>query len=137
MIYEATLTYITVDKNGNDKVEKSMYVIEGCDVFAEVENLLYEKFADENSLDVIAVKRSKIKEIANVRKYEDEKVYLSEVEDVYTDDNGEEKSLRYKILFYAKDFDGAKAFISEFIKQGFDMTLVGLKRTRFEDVIKA
>lgn len=136
MIYEATLTYITVDKNGNDKVDKSMYVIEGCDVFAEVENMLYERFAGENSLDVVAIKRSKIKEIANARKYDDEKVYLSEVEDVYTDDNGEEKSLRYKILFYAKDFDSAKAFISEFIKQGFNMNLVSLKLTKFNDVIK-
>ena len=136
MIYEATLTYITVDKNGNDKVDKSMYVIDGCEVFAEVENMLYERFAGENSLDVVAIKRSKIKEIANERKYDDEKVYLSEVEDVYTDDNGEEKSLRYKILFYAKDFDGAKAFISEFIKQGFNMNLVSLKLTKFDDVIK-
>lgn len=136
MIYEATITYVTVDKNGNDKQDKSMYVIEGCEVFAEVENMLYERFSGENSLDVVAIKRSKIKEIANTRKYEDEKVYLSEVEDVYTDDNGEEKSLRYKILFYAKDFDSAKAFISEFIKQGFNMTLVGLKQTKFGDVIK-
>lgn len=136
MIYEATLTCITVDKNGNDKVDKSMYVIDGCEVFAEVENMLYERFAGENSIDVVAIKRSKIKEIANERKYDDEKVYLSEVEDVYTDDNGEEKSLRYKILFYAKDFDGAKAFISEFIKQGFNMNLVSLKLTKFDDVIK-
>lgn len=136
MIYEATITYVTVDKNGNDKQDKSMYVIEGCEVFAEVENMLYERFSGENSLDVVAIKRSKIKEIANTRKYEDEKVYLSEVEDVYTDDNGEEKSLRYKILFYAKDFDSAKVFITEFIKQGFNMTLVGLKLTKFDDVIK-
>ena len=53
----------------------------------------------------------------------------------YITETDTEKPIKYKILFYSKSFDSAKAFISEYSQQGYDMSLVSLKLTAFKDVI--
>ena len=55
--------------------------------------------------------------------------------DVFHDDEGNEKPLKYKILFFSKTYESANAFITEYSKQGYDMSLVSLKLTKFVDVI--
>lgn len=135
MIYEATIQYANTDHQGNEKIAKEKYVLDEGDFFAHAETKLYDTFEGMRNLDVTDIKRSKIKEIANERQSEDDRLWLSEVQDTMLCDDGSEKSIKYKILFYSKTFDSAKAFITEYIRQGYDMTLVSLKLTKFIDVL--
>lgn len=135
MIYEATIQRLKNDGNGNQKVVKEKYVLEEGDFFAHAETKLYEEFESEQEFDVTEIKRSKIKEIANQRANDEERLWLSEVQDSMLGDDGEEKVIKYKILFFSKTFDTAKAFITEYIKQGYGMTLVSLKLTKIIDVL--
>lgn len=135
MIYEATIQRQKTDGNGNQKVVKEKYVLEEGDFFAHAETKLYEEFESEKEFDVTEIKRSKIKEIANQRTNDEERLWLSEVQDSMLCDDGEEKVIKYKILFFSKTFDTAKAFITEYIKQGYGMTLVSLKLTKIIDVL--
>lgn len=138
MIYEGTITYIARDKNGNDKQVKESYIIDNVETFAEVEEMLYQEFEDLTDIDVVAIKRSNINEIIKPKTTEGENVWIADIVQMFTDENGVEKEMRYKFAFFSMYPDTAFQYVREYLKQGYtDMELVGLKRTRFEDIFVA
>lgn len=136
MIHEVTIAFTVVGKNGEGKTVKEQYLVDNRNLFAEVEDAMYVGFDGYKDLDVIAVKRSRIKEIINTRQSEDDLIWMAELQDTFVDDDGKEKYIKYKVVLYSKTFDTAKAFISEYIKQGYNLVLVSLKLTKFEEVLK-
>lgn len=135
MIYEATITYITRDKNGNDKQAKKSFIIDTMETFGQVEELLYQEFQNLTDIDVIAIKRSNINEIINKCSNADEKIWLADIVQVFVDENDVEKEMRYKFAFFSLNTDTAFQYVKEYLKQGYtDMELVGLKKTRFQDI---
>ena len=131
MIYEATISY----KNEKGNTEKESYVLNDKESWSDVEMTFYLSFDGYKELDVESIKRSKIKEIANSRESEGDLLWMAEMMDVFHDDEGNEKPLKYKILFFSKTYESANAFITEYSKQGYDMSLVSLKLTKFADVL--
>ena len=136
MIHEVTIAFTVAGKNGEGKTVKEQYLVDNRNLFAEVEDAMYVGFDGHKDLDVIAVKRSRIKEIINTRQSEDDLIWMAELQDTFVDDDGKEKYIKYKVVLYSKTFDTAKAFISEYIKQGYNLALVSLKLTKFEEVLK-
>lgn len=135
-MFEATISYTVVDdRTGNDKNAKVQYICENNESFSDVEEMLYQMFGEHTDFEVAAIKRSKIKEIVNKRESDEDLIWMAELQDAFHTDEGDEKYIRYKVIVFAKTFDSAKAKIVEYMKQGFDMTLVSLKLTKFEDVI--
>ena len=132
MTYEATVSYV----NAEGKNKKEACVIENAETFADAEAQLYHEFDGEQKFDVLALKRSAIKEIANQREDSAQALWVAELMSVFFDDVNEvEKATKYKILFFSDTYDHANAFINEYIKQGYDLSLVGLKLTKFKEVI--
>ena len=136
MIHEVTIAFTVAGKNGEGKTVKEQYLVDNRNLFAEVEDAMYVGFDGYKDLDVIAVKCSRIKEIINTRQSEDDLIWMAELQDTFVDDDGKEKYIKYKVVLYSKTFDTAKAFISEYIKQGYNLVLVSLKLTKFEEVLK-
>lgn len=130
MMYEAQISYVS-----EEKAVKEWLVVENEELFKDVEDMLYDTFNGLSELDVMAIRRSKIKEVANNRQSQDDLMWLAEVRDVFLTDEGNEKEMKYKILFYAKTFDAAKAFMAEYLTQGYNMELIGLKLSKFSDVL--
>lgn len=138
MIYEVQITYVTVDNKGNDKNVKNNLVVQNAISFADAEEAGYEygQGLNLNEVDVVGVKRSKIKEILNTCQHNEDLIWQAELMDVFHDDEGNEKEIKYKTILFAQSFDSAKAFISEYMRQGYDnMSLVSLKLTKFTTVI--
>lgn len=138
MIYEVQITYVTVDNKGNDKNVKNNLVVQNAISFADAEEAGYEygQGLNLNEVDVVGVKRSKIKEILNTCQNNEDLIWQAELMDVFHDDEGNEKEIKYKTILFAQSFDSAKAFISEYMRQGYDnMSLVSLKLTKFTTVI--
>lgn len=135
MIYEGTISYMKIDKNGNEKVIKESYIVDNVETFADAELALFEEFKSLNAIDIIAIKRSRLKEIANKRTKDDENVYVAEIADKQINDNDEEVELIYKVALFAMFIDDAYAFAKEYLSQGYDMHLVGLRKTRIKDVL--
>lgn len=135
MIHESKISFTKVDDNGNDKVIKERYLIAEAESFGDAEEQTYDFCDGETCLDVIDVKRSKIKEILNVRQSQEESIWIAELQDVFTNDDGEEKYIVYKVAFFEKTFDSAMAYISEYMKQGYNLELVSLKKSKIADVI--
>jgi len=135
MIYETKCSFIKVDDNGNDKVVKERYIVEEAESFGDAEKQTYDFCDGETDLDVIDVKRSKIKEILNSRDTGDDKIFVADVADVQHNDNGEEVELVYKVALFALNVDAAYNYIKSYLEQGYNMTLVGLKKTKYNEVI--
>lgn len=136
MIYESTISYVGVNDKGNDVVIKESYILQDKESFGDVEDTMLSEFNNVlTDMDVIAIKRSRIKEVANSSTDNDDKIYLATIADIFIDDNSNEKEIKYVIALFAKTFDGAKAFISEYLKQGYNMQLKSLKETKFVGVI--
>ena len=137
MIYEIQVQYTTIDpKSGNDKIAREKYLVENVETFAEAEAKGYEWWDGETNLDVIAVKRSKVKEIINTRQSNEDLIWIAETQDVFTTDDGDEKYIKYKVILFAKTIASAHAIMENYIKQGYNMELIGVKLTGFENLLK-
>lgn len=135
MIHESKIAFTRVDDNGNDKVIKERYLIAEAESFGDAEEQTYDFCEGETGLDVIDVKRSKIKEILNSRDTGDDKIFVADIADVQHNDDGEEVEIGYKVALFAPNVDAAYNYIKSYLKQGYNMTLVGLKKTKYNEVL--
>lgn len=134
-MYEGTITYVTQDKNGNDKNVKENYILEHCESFSDAEEQLYD---EGEAIDVVAIKRSSLKEIVNEREDEEQKVFIATIIDKFYDaDKDETTETKYNVALFAIDIAKAHQVVNEYMKQGLeDMELVGLKCTKIVDVLR-
>ena len=82
-----------------------------------------------DSFEIQSLKLSTIKEIAD--QYEEQYSFLATLKDIYYDDNGNEKSMRYKVLLWANDLTSATHNARELQRQGYDMQIEGLKEVDY------
>ena len=135
MIYECTISHCILDKNGNEKILKENYIVENEELFADVEKAAYSEFGQLVNIDVIAIKRSKLCEIINDRDSDDEFVFIADIADVQTNDGGEEVEFVYKVALFALSMDDAYEKTKHYLKQGFNMSIVGIKKSRIKDLL--
>jgi hypothetical protein len=134
MLYESKVSFTKIVK-GNDKVMKEKYMVAEAESFGDAETQTYEFCDGETDLDVIDVKRSKVREIINTRTDENDVIFVADIADTQTNEEGEEVELIYKWALFANDFDQAYKRVNEYLKQGYNMQAVGMKKTKFVDVI--
>lgn len=137
-MYEGTIAYVTQDKNGNDKNVKENYILERCESFSEAEEQLFKEGDGLTAIDVVAIKRSPLKEIVNEREDEEQKVFIATIIDKFYDaDKDETTETKYNVALFAIDIAKAHQVVNEYMKQGLeDMELVGLKCTKIVDVLR-
>lgn len=136
-MYELQINYVTVDNKGNDRNVKENLVLLSATSFADAEETGYKYGDGLTDIDVVSIKRSKIKEVLNERSKETDLIWQAELMTLFCDDEGNEKQIKYKTILFAETFDAAKVFISVYMQQGYeDMSLVSLKLTKFNEVIK-
>lgn len=135
MIYETQIQFIEADSNGNDRTRKQKFIVLEAVNHGDAEEQTFEENDGLTDLDVVAVKRSKIKEIVNTRSTDEEKIFIADVVDTQIDEEGEEHELVYKMALFAANIDKAHAYMKDWLKQGYNMQLSGLKCTKFVDTI--
>lgn len=134
MIFEITIQRIVIDKRGNDKSVLERYYVENVELFGEAEMKGLELYA--NNADVVAVKISSILEFVNRRTSDEQSIFVATLESVFIDENEVEKTTRYKVALFAKNIQDATNITLEYMKGGVeDMTLIGMKRTKFIDIL--
>lgn len=134
MLYESKVSFTKIVK-GNDKVMKEKYMVAEAESFGDAETQTYEFCDGETDLDVIDVKRSKVREIINTRTDENDVIFVADIADTQINEESEEVELIYKWALFASDFDQAYKRVNEYLKQGYNMQAVGMKKTKFVDVI--
>ena len=134
MIHEVALKRTIVDAKGCDKEIKENYLVENKVFCAEAEATMLEYLNAE--CEVTSVRQSKIVEFVNKRDNDEQEIYLSEVESIFVDEDGEEKSTKYVVGLFATSVEEATNMMKEYMRQGIqDMRLVSVKRTKIADLL--
>ena len=132
MLYEIKMTVPQVNEKGETKTVREHYILE-AETHGDAEVQGYAMYEGQET-DVIAVFRSKIREIVN-DKEEEKPFFLATVTDTFTDDSGAEKELSYQMLVCASNLLEATRMMEEYMKQGYDMTVNALRKTMIKDYI--
>lgn len=107
-----------------------------ADVFAQAEiavMTLLEQQTEEGlveDFEIQSLRISPIKEICT--QYQGEETFVITLKDIFVDDNGNEKFLRYKVLLWADSLSQANARANELSHQGYSMLVEGIKQTDYE-----
>ena len=100
-------------------------------LFAEAETAV---LADNINCDVVAISRSAIAEFINKRSDDDQKIFLAFIE---VADELEEKTTKKVVALFAKDVADATRQSLEYVSKSINNeTLIGVKKSKFLDVIK-
>ena len=118
------------------KVRKRLetYIIDK-EVFAEAEyavmttlnNVVNDGSAD--SFEIQGLKVSPIKEI--VTQYSGDYTFIVALRDVMLQDDGSEKTIKYKVLLWADSISEAMTHAREIVQQGYDMQIDSLKEVSY------
>ena len=134
MIHEVSLKRTIVDSKGFDKEINERYLVENKELCAEAEATMLEYWNAE--CEVTAVKQSKIMEFVNKRDDDEQEIYLSEIESIFVDDEGEENATKYVVGLFSTSVEDATKAVKEYMKQGIsDMRIVSIKRTKIADLL--
>ena len=134
MFYEAVSRRTIKDKNGNDKRVNEKFIVNNCELCAEVEQKMLEEYNGEN--DVTLIKESNLMEFVNERADDEQFVFLSKLENTFVGEDGEEKVTTYSVALFAKDMEEAHNIMKNYSKQGLDdLKIVSIKKTKIVDLI--
>ena len=80
--------------------------------------------------DILSCKQSSIKEVAT--QFEGDKSYIATLKDIWIDEIGDEKSMRYKVLLYAADLTECNQRVQQLSREGYDMSVESLTEVNME-----
>lgn len=118
---------------GDKKRKKVETYILNRDLFSQAEYDVNAFLFNDNTveeLEIQSLRLSPIKEIAD--QYEGQYSYIATLKDTYHDDEGNEKSMRYKVLLWADDLTSATHNVRQLQREGYDMQVEGLKEVDYE-----
>ena len=134
MFFEAVSRRTIKDKNGNDKRVNEKFIVNNCELCAEVEQKMLEEYNGEN--DVTLIKESNLMEFVNERTDDEQFVFLSKLENTFVGEDGEDKVTTYSVALFAKDMEEAHNIMKNYSKQGLDdLKIVSIKKTKIVDLI--
>lgn len=135
MYYELTTKVSRVKDDGTEKEVTERYITD-CLTFEEAERKGMETYsADNTDGDVIAIKRSNVREIVNENE-EKEHYFKATIVTKTIDDKENEKEQKYYVLIRADNLTEATNKANEYMKAGLDdMVLDGIVKTKIIDKI--
>lgn len=133
MFFEAKLRVEKTLDTGEQKEVKEHYIMD-AELFAEAEKMMFELYPNQK-IDVFSIGRSDIREIIN-EKEDGKPFFKATVIDVFTDDeSGKEKETKYYMLVCAENTVEATLLVNEYLKQGYNLRLDGIKRVKIIDYL--
>lgn len=130
MLYEITTKVKKTQEDGTEKEVTERYITD-CELFSEAEYAGMKTYKDASGGgDVIAIKRSNVREIVNEQDDKDY-YYKATIVTKTIDDKENEKEQKYYVLIRADNLTEATNKANEYMKAGLDdMTLDGIVKTR-------
>jgi hypothetical protein len=135
--FEVKSRRVVMDNKGNDKSITEAFFIENCTSWADAEDKMLAYFNSEN--EVVGMAISKVLEVVNTPTQEEKMdmfVYRAVIASIYTDDDNNEKEMKYPVLLWAKNIEEAMNVVNDYLRQGLeDMSLVSITKTKIVEVI--
>lgn len=125
--------------DGKTKKRTETFLVQDCDLFSNAEyrvmsNLVHEQ--EEGTIEnfeIQSLKISQIKEVAD--QFTGEYSFIATLKDIFHDEEGNEKTLKYKVLLWADNLTQANQNVHQLARQGYDMQIEGIKQVECEYLI--
>lgn len=106
------------------------YLVEK-EFFSEAEYTVTKLLSGETvqEFEIQSMRISPIKELAT--QFKGEHSFMATLRDIWTDDKGNEKYLRYKVLLWADTLTQANQRVQELSKEGYDMLVEGIRQVDY------
>ena len=104
--------------------------------FSEAEYAVTSNLTNEQSqglvdeFEIQSLKISQFKEIAS--QFEGNDTFVATLKDIWLDNDGNEKTLKYKVLLWADDLTQANNNTLRLAREGYDMQIEGIKQVDYE-----
>lgn len=124
--------------DGKTRKRTETYIIPDCELFVNAEHAVMQKLAEEQEVgivecsEILSLKQSPIKEICEDTMPGSAFTFIVTLKDLFHDDNGNEKSLRYQVLLWANDLSQANQRTQQLARQGYDMQIESIKQVDYE-----
>lgn len=87
------------------------------------------------SFEIQSLKMSPIKEVAS--QFDGEYTFIATLIDIWLENDGTEKKLKYKVLLWANSPSQAMSNILQLAREGYDMQIEGIKQVDYEYLVGA
>ena len=121
--------------DGKTRKRTETYLMDG-EIFADAEYAVMQSLASEQStgtveeFEVQSLRISPIREICT--QYSGNFSFIATLKDVFLTEDGTEKAMKYKVLLWADSLPEAMARTNVFSRQGYNMSVEGLKEVNYE-----
>ena len=122
--------------DGKTRQRTETYLKPDCELFVEAEHAVLSNltFDQEQGLvedfEIQSLRISPIKEVCT--EYAGESSFIATLKDIFLTDDGTEKPMKYKVLLWADSLSEAMTRTNVFARQGYDMSVEGLKEVNYE-----
>lgn len=111
-------------------VDKEVFASAEYDVMASLTQ--EQEVGTVSSYEIQSLRMSPIKEVCEETIPGSALTFIVTLRDIFHDDDGNEKSLRYKVLLWANDLSQANERAHHLVHQGYDMQIEGIKEVEYE-----
>ena len=121
--------------DGKTRKRTETYIVDK-ELFSEAEYMVMSRLTQEQtegtveSFEIQGLKVSQIKEVAS--QFNGTFTYIITLKDIWLDDDGTEKYLKYKVLLDADDAADATSNALQLARQGYDMQVEGIKQVDYD-----
>jgi hypothetical protein len=121
--------------DGKTRKRTETYIVDK-ELFSEAEYMVMSRLTQEQtegtveSFEIQGLKMSQIKEVSG--QFNGTFTYIITLKDIWLDDDGTEKYLKYKVLLDADDAADATSNALQLVRQGYDMQVEGIKQVDYE-----
>ena len=122
--------------DGKTRKRNETYIVDDCQMFVEAEHQVTAALVEEQTngtvedFEIQSLKISPIREVCT--QYAGNNSYIATLIDVFIAEDGTEKPLKYKVLLWADSLSEAMARTNVFSRQGYNMSVEGLKEVNYE-----
>ena len=132
--------------DGKTRKRTETYIIPDCELFVHAEHRVLQQLAEEQESglieysEILSLRQSPIKEVCT-QWLEDYTLqgypsFIATLKDIFHDDNGNEKALKYKVLLWASNHSQALIRVQQLARQGYDMQIEGIKQVDYEYLVE-
>ena len=124
--------------DGKTRKRTETYVIDNCELYSNAEYIVMSALTQEQtegtveSFEIQSLKLSQIKEIDDQTINNSIPSFIVTLIDIFLQDDGTEKKLKYKVLLWAENLTDANRRANELSHQGYDMQIEGIKQVDYE-----
>jgi hypothetical protein len=124
--------------DGKTRKRTETYVIDNCELYSNAEYRVMSILIHEQeestveSFEIQSLRLSQIKEIDDQTINNSIPSFIATLIDIFHQDDGTEKKLKYKVLLWADNLTAANRRANELSHQGYDMQIEGIKQVDYE-----